>query len=192
VRRGDVFYTWNGCGQKEIEVKLPVCNFDAKTGILCANCEARLRKGEISEADVRASKIMVGLANGGTEFDRFTLKRASNVNGSFLLELEEHDMVSLRSNPALREKLEAAFGGQVWAVAADGDDRRFLEDVLYPAKILTVNTVWLPDGRKRTKVIVPAKRSERKIGDFGRLRDAVRKARGIELLVETEREDRLR
>jgi len=173
-------------------VKLPVCNFDAKTGILCANCEARLRKGEISDADVRASKIMVGLANGGSEFDRFTLKRASDVGGSFLLELEETNMNALRTNPDLRRKLEAAFGGQVWAVAADGDDRRFLEDVLYPAKILTVNTVWLPDGRKRTKVIVPAKRSERKIGDFGRLRDAVRQARGIELLVETEREDRLR
>jgi len=173
-------------------VKLPVCNFDAKTGILCANCEARLKKGEISDADVRASKIMVVLANGGSDFDRFTLKRASNVGGSFLLELEETNMIALRSNPDLRRKLEAAFGGQVWAVAAEGDDRRFLEDVLYPAKILTVNTVWLPDGRKRTKVIVPAKRSERKIGDFGRLRDAVRQARGIELLVETEREDRLR
>jgi len=173
-------------------VKLPVCNFDAKTGILCANCEARLRKGEISEADVMASKIMVGLANGGSEFDRFTLKRASRVNGSFLLELKESDMTSLRANHDLRGRLEAAFGGQVWAVAADGDDRRFLEDVLFPAKILTVNTVWLPDGRKRTKVIVPAKRSERKLGEFGKLRDAVWQARGIELLVETEREDRLR
>jgi len=135
---------------------------------------------------------MVGLANGGSEFDRFTLRRASNVDGNFLLELQVTDMNSLRSSPDLRRKLEAAFGGQVWAVAADGDDRRFLEDVLYPAKILTVNTVWLPDGRKRTKVIVPAKRSERKIGDFGKLRDAVKQARGLELLVETEREDRLR
>ena len=169
-------------------MKLPVCNFDAKTGILCANCEGRLRRGEITEADVKASRILVGLANGGSEFDKFTLKRASNVNGSFMLELEEGDMVTLRANPDLRQKLEAAFGGQVWAVAADGDDRRFLEDVLFPAKILTVNTVWLPDGRKRTKVIVPARRSDRKLGDFGKLRDAVMKARGIEILVEPERE----
>jgi hypothetical protein len=51
-----------------------------------------------------------------------------------------------------------------------------------------VNTVWLPDGGKKTKVIVPARRSERRIGDFDKLRDAVKQARGIELLVETERE----
>jgi transcription antitermination factor NusA-like protein len=173
-------------------VKLPVCNFDAKTGILCANCESRLRRGEISDADVRASRIMVSLPEKSPEFEKFTLRRAADVDGSYLLEMEEADMDVLRRNPELRTKLDKAFGGRVWAVAAGGDDRRFLEDVLFPAKVLTVNTVWLPDGRKRTKVIVPAKRSERKLGDFDKLRDAVKQARGIELLVETEREARLR
>lgn len=173
-------------------VKLPVCNFDAKTGILCANCESRLRRGEISDADVRASRIMVELPDRAPEFEKFNLRRASEVDGSYLLEMEEADMNVLRPNPELRAKLDAAFGGRVWAVAAGGDDRRFLEDVLFPAKVLTVNTVWLPDGGKRTKVIVPAKRSERRLGDFDKLRDAVKQARGIELLVETEREARLR
>ena len=51
-----------------------------------------------------------------------------------------------------------------------------------------MNTVWLPDGAKKTKVIVPARRSERRIGDFDKLREAVKRARGIELLVETEKE----
>jgi hypothetical protein len=173
-------------------VKLPVCNFDAKTGILCANCEARLKKGDISQADVRASRILVALPEKSPEFDRLALRRASEVDGSLLLEFEEAGMNILRSNLQLRQKLDAAFGGKVWAVAAGGDDRRFLEDVLFPAKVLTVNTVWLPDGGKRTKVIVPARRSERKLGDFDKLRDAVKQARGIELLVETEREARLR
>lgn len=181
-----------GGGRKAIAVKLPVCNFDAKTGMLCASCEGRLRRGEISEADVRASQIMVNLPEEAPEFEKFSLRRASEVGGNFLLELDEADMSNLRPRPQLREKLEAAFGGRVWTAVADGDERRFLEDVLFPAKVLTVNTVWLPDGRKRTKVIVPAKRSERKFGDFDKVRDAVKQARGIELLVETEREARLR
>jgi transcription antitermination factor NusA-like protein len=168
--------------------KLPICNFDAKTGILCANCEARLRRGEITRADVDASKALVQLSEKVPDLGKVTMRRASEVNGNYLLEFEQADVASLRSNHALQSGLEASLGGKVWVVTAGGTDRRFLEEVLFPAKVLTVNTVWLPDGGKRTKVIVPGRRNERRFGDFDKLRDAVKQARGIELLVETELE----
>jgi transcription antitermination factor NusA-like protein len=171
-----------------MQPKLPICYFDARTGILCANCEARLRKGEITKADVEAAKAVAQLSDRVPELGRVTLRRAFEANGSYVLEFEQVDMAALRSNPLLQTDLEGALKGKVWLVAAGGSDRRFLEDVFFPAKVLTVNTVWLPDGGKKTKVIVPAKRSERRIVDFDKLRQAVKQARGIELLVETERE----
>jgi transcription antitermination factor NusA-like protein len=171
-----------------MQPKLPICYFDARTGILCGNCEARLRKGEISKADVEASKAIAHLADRIPEISHVTLKRAFEANGSHILEFEQSDMGALRANPLLQSELEGALKGKVWLVGAGGNDRKFLEDVFFPAKVLTVNTVWLPDGGKKTKVIVPARRSERRIGDFDKLRDAVKQARGIELLVETERE----
>jgi transcription antitermination factor NusA-like protein len=172
--------------------KLPICNFDAKTGILCANCEGRLRRGEISRADVEASKVVAHLAEKMPELSRVALRRAFEAGGSYVLEFEQSDLGQLRSNPGLHVELEGALKGKVWIVGAATSDRRFLEDVFFPAKVLTVNTVWLPDGGKKTKVIVPGKRNERRIGDFDKLRDAVKQARGIELLVETEREAGLR
>jgi len=171
-----------------MQPKLPVCYFDARTGILCANCEARLRSGEITPADVEAAKAVAQLSDRVPELGRVTLRRAFESNGSYVLEFERGDMPALRSNPRVQSELEGALKGKVWLVGAGGDDRKFLEDVLFPAKVLTVNTVWLPDGEKKTKVIVPARRSERRIGDFDKLREAVKQARGIELLVETERE----
>jgi hypothetical protein len=175
-----------------LSVKLPICNFDAKTGILCASCEAKLRRGEITAADVEASRAVVKLADSVPELSRVALKRALAVGGSYLLEFEKADLGALRSSPEARTELERALGGRVWMAGADVDNRRFLEDLLFPAKVLTVNTVWLPGGGKRTKVIVPERRSERKIGDFDKLREAALRARGIELLVETEREAGLR
>ncbi|MDG6910183.1 MAG: hypothetical protein JRN08_07415 [Nitrososphaerota archaeon] len=171
-----------------MQPKLPVCYFDAKTGILCANCEARLRKGDITRADVEAAKAVAQLSDKVPELGRVTLKRAFEANGSYVLEFEQTDINALRSNPVLQSELEGALKGKVWLVGAGGNDRKFLEDVFFPAKVLTVNTVWLADGGKKTKVIVPARRSERRIGDFDKLREAVKQARGIELLVETERE----
>ena len=171
-----------------MQPKLPICYFDARTGILCGNCESRLRKGEISRADVEASKAVAHLADRIPELAHVTLRRAFEASGSYVLEFEKGDMMPLRSNPLLQSELEGALKGKVWLVGAGASDRKFLEDVFFPARVLTVNTVWLPDGGKKTKVIVPAKRSERRIGDFDKLRDAVKQARGIELLVETERE----
>jgi hypothetical protein len=171
-----------------MQPKLPICYFDARTGILCGNCEARLTKGEITKADVEASKAVANLSDRVPELGKVTLRRAFEANGSYVLEFDQSDLVHIRSSPALHEELEAVLMGKVWLVGAGGNDRKFLEDVFFPAKVLTVNTVWLPDGGKKTKVIVPARRSERRIGDFDKLRDAVKQARGIELLVETERE----
>jgi transcription antitermination factor NusA-like protein len=168
--------------------KLPICNFDAKTGILCGNCESRLQRGEITGADVEASKTVVHLADKFPELARSTLKRAFEAGGSYVLEFEPADIAAMRANPLVHTEIESALKGRVWIVGSGATERKFLEDVFFPAKVLTVNTVWLPDGGKKTKVIVPAKRSERRIGDFDKLREAVKKARGIELLVETERE----
>ena len=171
-----------------MQPKLPICYFDARTGMLCANCEARLRKGEITQADVEASKAVAQLSERIPELGRSTLRRAFEANGSYVLEFEQQDVAMLRSKAEIQTELGAALKGKVWLVGAGSNDRKFLEDVLFPARVLTVNTVWLPDGGKKTKVIVPARRSERRIGDFDKLRDAVKQARGIELLVETERE----
>ena len=173
---------------RKLPARLPICNFDAKTGILCANCESRLRRGEISKADVEASKAVVGLADRLPELNKVTLKRAFEVGGAYILELEQQDIAAIRTNPSVYSELEGVLKGKVWLVGAGGSDRKFLEDIFFPAKVLTVNTVWLPDGGKKTKVIVPAWRSARRSGDFDQLREAVRLARGIELLVETERE----
>ena len=172
----------------KMPVRLPICNFDAKTGILCANCESRLKRGEISMAEVEASKAVVRLADRIPELGKVTLRRAFGVGGAYVLEFDQQDIAAIRSNQAAYSELEGALKGKVWVVGAGSPDRKFLEDIFFPARVLTVNTVWLPDGGKKTKVIVPARRSERRIGDFDKLRDAVRQARGIELLVETERE----
>ncbi|MDV3277450.1 MAG: hypothetical protein LYZ69_03160 [Nitrososphaerales archaeon] len=169
-------------------LRLPICNFDAKTGILCPKCESKLKAGEITPADVEASKALIRIAERVAEVNRLTLRRSFEVGGDYVLEFEGSDLQVLRGNEAIRSELEGAMKGKVWLVGAGSSDRKFLEDIFFPVRVLTVNTVWLTDGGKRTKVIVPGRRSERSIGDFDKLRAIVRKARGIDLLVETERE----
>ena len=96
-----------------MQPKLPICYFDARTGILCANCESRLQKGEISGADVEASKAVAHLAERHPELGKATLKKAFEASGSYVLEFEQSDMGALRANPDLQQELEGALKGKV-------------------------------------------------------------------------------
>lgn len=172
-------------------LKLPICNFDAKTGILCSKCESKLRNGQISQADVRVSKALVQLSEKFSELNRVTLVRATEVDGGNLLEVEPADVRVLRSNPQVSQKLRDELKGTVWIAGVNSSDRQFLEDVLYPIQIVTVNTVWLPDGGKRTKVIVASRFDKKGMAELARTKELAKAVRGIDLVVEPETEQTL-
>lgn len=169
-------------------VKIPICTFDAKTGILCPRCESKLKSGQIRESDIAVSRALVTLADKASELNKITFHRSYEVEGNYILEVEPSDVPLIRSNRELLLKLEQELNGKVWIVGSSNSDRRFLEDLFYPIRILTVNIVWLPDGSKLTKVIIPGRKSERLVAELELLKKVVKEVKGIELMVETERE----
>jgi hypothetical protein len=78
-------------------------------------------------------------------------------------------------------------GGKTLLIEAESTDRKLLEDLFYPIRILTVNIVWLPDGSKLTKVIIPGRKTERFPLDIELIKKVVKAVRNIDLLVEFER-----
>jgi len=175
-----------------LPLRIPICAFDAKTGILCAKCQAKLSAGQISNSDIVVSKVLVKLAESVPEVNKMALLRSNEVEGSYVMEMEQSDATLIRSKPEIKQKLEDMLKGKVWVIGTSNSDRQFLEELFYPIRILTVNTVWLPDGSKLTKVIIPGKRPERLRGEIEALKKVVKRMKGIELLVESEREATLR
>ena len=175
-----------------LPLRIPICAFDAKTGILCAKCQAKLSAGQISSSDIVVSKVLVKLAESVPEVNKMALLRSNEVEGSYVMEMEQSDATLIRSKPEIKQKLEDMLKGKVWVIGTSNSDRQFLEELFYPIRILTVNTVWLPDGSKLTKVIIPGKRPERLRGEIEALKKVVKRMKGIELLVESEREATLR
>lgn len=173
-------------------LRIPICAFDAKTGILCAKCQAKLTAGQITDADIQVSKALVKLAEKIPDVNKMSLLRSFQVDGNYVLEVEQADAAVVRSKPEIKQKLEEQLKGKVWVIGSSNSDRRFLEDLFYPIRLLTVNTVWLPDGSKLTKAIIPGRRVERLSGEIGILKKIVKQVKGIELMVEFEREATLR
>jgi transcription antitermination factor NusA-like protein len=64
------------------------------------------------------------------------------------------------------------------------DDRKFLEDLFMPLSILTINTIWLPDGTTETRVILKKRRGSPIPFDSKALKEIARKVRKMSLRVE--------
>lgn len=169
---------------KVLQLKIPICNFDAKTGILCSICQAKLSNGQVTDGDIQVSKALTQYAEHSRELDSVVLIRSYNVGRDYLVEVNEPGIPILRKE-SVRSEVERNLGGQLWVTGTARSNKRLIEDLLYPLAISELSTLWLPDGSKLSKVFV---------GQIGRRAaarlDAVQKlakvARGIDLLVDYE------
>jgi transcription antitermination factor NusA-like protein len=167
-------------------LKTPICSFDAKTGTLCSKCEDKLRSGHLTQADVECAVKLVKIAERDQEINKFTMINAYHVNGDIVLVLQRSDLSTLRSNVELSRKIQQQFQSKVWFVEAEATDKRFLENLFFPARILTINLIWLPDGNKLTKVIVAAKDGQVSGINVEQIQKITKTVRNIELLVDFE------
>ncbi|MFL6319367.1 MAG: transcription elongation factor NusA [Nitrososphaeraceae archaeon] len=168
-------------------MKTPICTFDAKTGILCAKCETKLRLGHLKQTDVEGAIKITKLAEHNQDINKFTMVGAAKVDGDFVLILRGSDISVLRANTMLPTKFEHEFQSKVWFVEAEATDKRFIENLFFPLRVLTVNLIWLPDGNKLTRVIIAGKsnNSESKT-TIEKIKKIAKEIRNIELLVEFE------
>ena len=165
-------------------MKTPICTFDAKTGILCAKCETKLRLGHLTHADIEGAMKIIKIAEHNQDVNKFTMISAAKVDDDFVLILRGSDIIVLRTNTSLSKKFEDEFQSKVWFVEAEATDRRFIENLFFPAKVLTVNLIWLPDGNKLTKAIVTDGNHSELESNVEKIKKIAKEIRNIELLVE--------
>ncbi|MGA7042902.1 MAG: hypothetical protein WBY71_04465 [Nitrososphaeraceae archaeon] len=165
-------------------MKTPICTFDAKTGILCAKCETKLRLGHLTHADIEGAMKITKIAEHNQDVNKFTMISAAKVDDDFILILRGSDIIVLRTNTSLSKKFEDEFQSKVWFVEAEATDRRFIENLFFPAKVLTVNLIWLPDGNKLTKAIVIDGNHSDLESNVEKIKKIAKEIRNIELLVE--------
>ena len=151
--------------------------------MLCKNCEAKLKAGSITEDDIDAAKKLIGLADHDQQINRFTLVRGTRVHGDFVLVMGGPDVRVLRANKELASKIEKEMGQKVWFIETEASDRRFIENLFHPAKVLSVNFFWLPEANKLTRVIVAGDAKSASV-NIEKVQTIAKAFRNIELLVE--------
>ena len=167
-------------------MKLPICGFDAKNAVLCPQCENKVDSGEITQADVDASLILAKIAKSNKEIEGFTLYSCKEFDGNFVLSLAKNDIMEIRQSRTIYRMLQDQFKGKIWLVEADETDRRFIEDLFFPTKILSFNSVWAPGGVQKTKAVVAGKWTKRFPIDTEKVVQIVKNARNLDIAIEFE------
>jgi hypothetical protein len=144
-----------------------------------------MKSGIITQDDVEAAKKLISLADHNQQVNKFTLVRGTRVHGDFVLVFRGSDVSILRGNDQLASKIEKQIGQKVWFVETEASDRRFIESLLHPVKVLSVNFFWLPGANKLTKAVISEDAKNTPV-DIDKVQKIAKAIRNIELLVEFE------
>ncbi len=165
-------------------MRLPICIFDAKTGVLCPKCESRLKNGELSKVDVECSIKLIKLSNKNQEIDKLNLIGSQKIDGDYVLILKDSNVSHIKSNDKIISSIEEEFNGRVWFVEANSSVRKILENLFFPIRILKTNIIWLPDGNQVTQVTIESKDYEKFSSIIEKVKKIVNVVRKIELVIE--------
>ena len=165
-------------------MRLPICIFDAKTGVLCPKCESRLKNGELSKIDVESSIKLIKLSNKNQDIDKLNLIGSQKIDEDYVLILKDSNVTHINSNDKLISSIEKEFNGKVWFVEANSSVRKILENLFFPIRILKTNMIWLPDGNQVTQVTIESKDYEKFFSIIEKIKRIVNVVRNIELVVE--------
>ena len=167
-------------------MKLPICSFDAKNSILCPQCESKVESGKLTKADVEASMNLVKIAKSSKEIENFVLYSCKEIDGNFVLSLAKNDIMVIRQSRTLYRILQDQFKGKIWLVEADETDKQFIDDLFFPIKILTINSVWALGGVEKIKAVVSGKWTRKFPIDTEKVVQIVRNTRNLDIEIEFE------
>ncbi|MFX1518166.1 MAG: hypothetical protein ACFFC6_17860, partial [Promethearchaeota archaeon] len=109
----------------------PICNFCAKTGVLCKKCKQKLRKGKFTQLDVDVSKAFAKAEQRfPKQLQNVTLDRAHRLNGSIVLLTRNGN--NILENEDLKHFIEDEIRKPIEIVERKSDTRKTFADFFAP------------------------------------------------------------
>jgi len=162
-----------------------ICHFCLKSGILCPKCQAKLRLGEVSKTDLEVGRLLLSLESTYPPLQDVFFHKAVEADSVLALIVGRGDVAKLLSHGGkILRTIGEKTGKNVRILEFGVDERKFLEDLFAPLSIITINTIWLPDGSQETRVILRRRGRRPPPFNLEAFKQIAQKVRGITLRVE--------
>ncbi|MDJ0269781.1 MAG: hypothetical protein NXY59_04405 [Aigarchaeota archaeon] len=171
-------------------VEFPVCSFDLRSGIFCPKCEDKIRRGEITEADLKVMRLLMDMEKQIPQLAGITYKKSVEYNTLLFIIFKEGDLSKIpypqQSN--LRKRISDLTKLQVKLLEDSKDSNKFLQLLVAPARIMAVNKIWLPDQTEETRIILDEERNLKISPEAAAV--VAKQVKGINLRIDFERRSR--
>lgn len=118
----------------------PICSECAKSGsveALCSACAAKLSSGQISEQDIAISNFL------HTRYPELNIEFLSSFSTQkFLVLFMRGKVARIIGDGSSIAALEERVGKRIKIINIDHDVRRIVSDLIYPATLIGVNTLF--------------------------------------------------
>jgi transcription antitermination factor NusA-like protein len=153
--------------------------------MLCQKCLAKVKSGEITELDLKIARLLLSLEEKYPSLQNVYFHKAVDADKTLAVIVGPGDVPRLLGyGGKIIKALGEEVGRSIRVLEYGVDDRKFLEDLFAPLSIVTINTIWLPDGTTETRVILSKRRGSHLPFDVKALKEIARKVRNITLRVE--------
>ena len=165
-------------------MKAALCNFCLKSGILCSECQRRLKSGEVSKTDLEVARLLLSLEDEYPSLQDVYFHKAVEANSVLAVLVGQGDVGNLLAHGGkIVRALGKKMGKRIRVLEQGVGERKFLEDLFAPLSVITINTIWLPDGTTETRVILRRRRRSPSL-NLKALKEIAQKVRGMTLRVE--------
>ncbi len=139
-------------------MKMPLDYICLKSGVLCPRCRRLVDEGKVQQFEVDIMKALIELEEKSQDF-KFLRDAAyvkSYLADSFcVLILELPDDVTQHMLIRLSRALSDKVGLKIRVVKKVNDMKMLIAQIVAPARIQGVNSLWLPDGSVQHIVRIP-------------------------------------
>ncbi|MHA1607096.1 MAG: hypothetical protein ACTSWP_06095 [Candidatus Freyarchaeota archaeon] len=143
-------------------MKTPICTFCLKSGVLCSRCQEKVDSGEVSELDIKIARYLTELEERFSSLKDVKFVKAIESNNLVIIVVGQGDIPNLIGPKGrIIKSLSDELGRKVRVIEESSSLKKIIEDIIAPASLLGVNTVWLPDGTNEKKIRVRQSDSKR-------------------------------
>ncbi|MCW4051981.1 MAG: hypothetical protein NWE78_02070 [Candidatus Bathyarchaeota archaeon] len=169
-------------------MKTQLCNFCLRSGILCSKCDAKVKSGQISSTYLKIARLLLALEEKYPPLQGVSFQNAVEADGVLGLIVGRGDVSRLLGfGGKIIRAINEETGKRIRILEDGVDNRKFLEDLFAPISIMTINTIWLPDGTIETRVILRKRGYRPPRINVEAMKQIAKKVRNIVLRVEFSR-----
>jgi len=137
------------------ELKYPLDKICIKSGMLCPRCQRIVSSGAVKDFEIPIMRQLMDLEDSVKELKEATYRKAAKSGKHVVIVVE--GVGSYVALEKISKKLGEETGLFIKLVEWSIDRRKIIEQVISPATLAAVNSVWLPDGSEVVIAVVPKK-----------------------------------